>query len=182
MSPTRLSFISRYPFRKWVVRSPRLIEYGGKALAYVSGILVVAMIGMSTYGTFARYVLREPVSWSLELPRFAFVAVVAFPLAYVLTVGGHTRVEFLTSRLSQRVGEYLRLVTNVVFLSYAVFVFWAGLRKTVESLMEGVHSVEVGIPMWVIHLLIPIGVSFLIMELLFDIKRVLGSLLSRRRK
>lgn len=73
-----------------------------KALLRVSMLLLVGLIGLTTYEVVSRYVFSAPTLWGFDLIYLLNGSLLALGVAYTLFAGEHVRIDVLSSRLPQR--------------------------------------------------------------------------------
>lgn len=93
------------------LRLLRLVE------GVLSGMLVVAVLGLVAFQVFTRYVLNAPVPWSEELARFALVWLTFIGAGYVMARGTHVTVVVGSSLLGRRGAAVLDVFGNLVVVA-----------------------------------------------------------------
>lgn len=132
---------------------------------------IVAMMLVTSYDVFMRYVFNSPTTWAMEISTYLITVSVFLALAYVLRQEGHIRVEIVFQRVKPRVQTMLLLITS--FLSLIVFLTmaWYGTELVIKSIMEWElsNNAIVEIPLFPVRLFIPVGTLLLIVRLLLKI-------------
>ena len=98
------------------------------------------MMLIMTYEVVARYLLKSPTIWAMEITQYLFLATTALGGAYVLRHGGHVNVPILYSRLSTRTQAIADVVTSLFFFLFMVALFRASWIITVEAVVYLEHS------------------------------------------
>jgi len=146
----------------------------------LGGFFLVFVIFFILYGVLLRYVFRSPTAWSIDLPSYLFLAIVALALAYVHRLRGHIGVEIVVMRLPQRAQRILSIVGSIVLLTFAVFAAWAGWLKAWDHLQHGELSIATGIPLFAVQVILPIGFFLLFLQALVEIGRDIAELKGKR--
>lgn len=93
------------------LRLLRLVE------GLLSGVLVVAVLGLVAFQVVTRYVLNAPVPWSEELARFALVWLTFIGAGYVMARGTHVTVVVGSSMLGKRGAAVLDAFGSLVVVA-----------------------------------------------------------------
>lgn len=99
----------------------------------VGGILVGLLFLLVLFQVAARLILQIPTSWTVELGRVLFVAVVFLGSALLVYTGGHLAILTLYERLS---GTSLKVIDtiNACIVSLCLIAFcWGCFEKTVSN-------------------------------------------------
>ncbi len=81
-----------------------------------------------------RFVFNFSLSWTEELSRYVFIALVYFAASLAVVRGAHVRVEVIDGFIK---GRNKRILDSIIDLSFAAFMIWIGyfgLEITIESL------------------------------------------------
>lgn len=162
----------------------RMIERAGYYALLLSGILILLMSWLSTYGVGRRYVLHSPEPYSYELSTIFLVACVVLAVAALQRVGRHLRVDFVASRFSQGVQDALfNIVTPILALFYVVLLTWQSWGYAWYSLEMGEISQSAWRePWWPTKMVIPVGTGLLCLVLIAQLCRGVTSLIQRIRE
>ncbi len=142
----------------------------GHAFSWCALILVLG----TCYEVFIRYVLNDPTSWAFDLSYLMYGAVFFMAGAYTLSRGGHVRADMFYRRWSDRAQAVVELVLYVVFFFPGILALCiAGWHYGVESMR--IHEVSVnspvGIPIWPMKMMIPIGGTLMALQGMADVLR-----------
>lgn len=119
------------------------------------------------YGVVARYVIHRPPSWVIEVSTYLFIWFSFLTMAQALRDETHVRVTLITSKLfSSKMQALLEITQYLLCLIYGSILAVYGLIAVKESFALGDASMMVHIPMWIIHLSIPVGI------LLFNLQAI----------
>lgn len=135
---------------------------------------ILAMIGVILWAVFTRYVLRNPIRYSVELPSLLMLLLIPLALAYTQREKGHVAVTMVTERLPARLKNVLQIPIGILFLVYIAFVTWGIWSRVWIYFTAGVRSHEARIPMSVIGVLVIAGVVTLALQVLVEIARAIA--------
>jgi TRAP-type C4-dicarboxylate transport system permease small subunit len=96
----------------------------------VEEIIIVLCLGVMTLSiglqVFMRYVMQSSLSWSEELARYLFVFFVYAGISYGAKMKRHIKVEAFTMWLPGRIQAAIRMISDLLFLLFAVFIVYYG--------------------------------------------------------
>jgi TRAP-type mannitol/chloroaromatic compound transport system permease small subunit len=136
------------------------IDQLSKTIGHVfAWCIVILMIGTS-YEVFVRYVLNDPTSWAFDFSYIMYGALFYMAGAYTLSRGGHVRADMFSRLWPQRVQAGVELVLYIIFffpgVISLVYSGWSYGYDSMRILEKSINS-PVGIPIWQIKMLIPVG-------------------------
>lgn len=134
--------------------------------AYIGIVLLFAMGLLITMDVVLRYVFNQPTQFTTELTGYLMAGVTFLGLAYTLMKGRHIRIEVVTSRLRPMARKRLELVVSMIglaFLAVCLKPAWVMVWESYiyESEVLGVLST----PLYLPQLLVPIGISVILLQL-----------------
>ncbi len=162
MEKLRRFFIS---FTNWFDRLNDCLALIGGGIVGVTCIIVI-------YDVFMRYLIKRPSNWVDEISEFFLVYLTFFGAAWVLRIGGHTRIDILETLMKRErskviLGVYQRIL-SLIFCTVFTWVtwetFWDSLI-TQERTGGGLFSV----PLWPVLMVIPFGGALLCIELIIQV-------------
>ncbi|MEM1049271.1 MAG: TRAP transporter small permease [Pseudomonadota bacterium] len=159
--------------RSWLDRTVRQVCLGA---AVVAGLSVLAILGLTGYGVFMRYVLGTPVTWIDELTGYLVVASVMFGAAEALRRGDHIKVDLLTLHLVGRGIAAIRILWMllvVVFMAILLFSAWRAMRFSYDFGLYSDGHLEM--PMWMPHSLLVVGAGLVLLAAFARIGRDLAA-------
>jgi TRAP-type mannitol/chloroaromatic compound transport system permease small subunit len=164
--------------RKLLDRVNRIIEHVSDLGLVFSGILILVMSVLSTYGVGRRYLLHRPEPYSYELSTMLLVACVVFAVAGLQRYKRHLRVDFIANFLPATVQNALiDIVTPILGLFYVVVITWKSFDNTLYSMSiweTSQSSWEE--PLFPVKFLVPIGMALLCLVLAAQLSRGIASL------
>jgi TRAP-type C4-dicarboxylate transport system permease small subunit len=147
-----------------VTRRSRLgaaIDRTAKALSLLGGLATLAMTGLIAFDVLMRYFLNAPQLFVDEVVGFLQVLVVFWGLAYTFQVGGHIRVDLVTSYLGGPARAWCRILSLVIGVVVVGVLAWVTVESTLTAYRYGRVSTVMLYPLWPVMLLIPTGLALL---------------------
>lgn len=136
-----------------------------KASGAISAALMLLLLLLVSWGVFARYVLRSPSLIALEIPGYSMVLLAFLPAGYLAYKNQHVSSAFFVSRLSQKRKQDSEIISNLLVLLYCIIIFYEGVKSVIIMYQSGFRSNSLlNFPTWMVYLLIPIGISLLILQ------------------
>ncbi len=132
-------------------------------------LLVILLAGMSLLiGTqiFMRYVIQESLTWSEEVARYLFIWVTYIGVSYAVKKHAHIRVEAAIMFMPEKVKKIVSLLSDIVFLIFAIMVVKEGYVLSMKIFRFGQASPAMGIPMGYIYLAPTFGFFLVFIRLL----------------
>lgn len=147
-----------------IIRAVDIVAYS--LLTIATCIMVVSIFLQVVF----RYVVGNPLFWSEEISRYAFIWVVFIGASIATKRGSHIGVDYFTALLNDRQRYYLGIVVSVLLLFFCATVVASSVPLIESNLTQ--KSPAVRITMAYIFLAIPVGFSMMFMytlEALIDV-------------
>lgn len=120
-------------------------------------ILAVVMLAILSHQVFSRYVLGSTVGWADEAARYMLVWFAYFAASAATFKNAHIKIDAVLALWPKKARPYLKLFSNVVFFVYCVVVAYFSINLVMGIKSSGGISLGMGIPMWAVYSIIPIG-------------------------
>jgi len=141
-----------------------------KVSGTVSAASLLFLLLLVSWGVFSRYILRSPSLIALEISGYTMVLLTFLPAGYLAYKNQHVSSEFFVSKLSQRGKQIAKFISNLFVLLYCVIIFYEGIKSVIIMYQGSFRSTTLlNFPTWVVYLLIPLGISFLILQIATNI-------------
>jgi TRAP-type C4-dicarboxylate transport system permease small subunit len=121
-----------------------------------------------------RYLLRQPLFWSEELPRYLLIWTTFLAAALAQKHEAHINITLFVTRLSPRLKDALRILANLIILGFLGVLVYSG--SLVTSITVHHRSTALQIPMGIVYLALPVGSALMMLYLLLQIARDLRNL------
>jgi TRAP-type mannitol/chloroaromatic compound transport system permease small subunit len=140
--------------------------------------IIILTLGTS-YEVFVRYVLNDPTSWAFDFSYIMYGALFYMAGAYTLSRGGHVRADMFYRLWRPRTQAAVELVLYVLFFFPGIISLmysgWIYGNESMKILEKSINS-PVGIPIWQIKMLIPVGGALIFLQGLAEVLRCLQCL------
>jgi TRAP-type C4-dicarboxylate transport system permease small subunit len=114
-----------------------------------------------------RYVLRQPLFWSEELPRYLLIWMSFLAAALAQKHDAHINISLCLAPLSDRARRSVRVLTDLVILGFLGILMYSG------SLVVGItvhhRSTALQLPMAVVYAALPAGAFLMALYLILQI-------------
>jgi TRAP-type mannitol/chloroaromatic compound transport system permease small subunit len=150
------------------------IDQFSKTIGHVfAWCIVILMLGTS-WEVFVRYVLNDPTSWAFDFSYIMYGALFYMAGAYTLSRGGHVRADMFSRLWPERVQAGVELTLYIVFFFPGVIsLMYSGWSYGYDSMRIREMSINspVGIPIWQIKMLIPVGGALIALQGVAEVMR-----------
>jgi TRAP-type mannitol/chloroaromatic compound transport system permease small subunit len=136
------------------------IDQLSKSVGHVFAWCIIILMLGTTWEVFVRYVMDDPTSWAFDFSYIMYGALFYMAGAYTLSRGGHVRADMFSRLWRPRVQASVELVLYIVFFFPGIIsLVYSGWSYGTESMRIHEMSINspVGIPIWQIKMLIPVG-------------------------
>ena len=158
-------------FHEFINRTDRVIERVSNAVTVLSGVLIVMMAFLASYGVIRRYIFESPEPYSYELSMMFLLWTFVLALAYLEKLDSHLRVDFFVVLLPKRIRLFLlNVIGPLVGFVFCSVLTWEGWTVAMYSLETGEKSMSIwAIPLFPVKIIVPIGYGLLCVVLLLKI-------------
>ncbi|MGP1560606.1 MAG: TRAP transporter small permease [Helicobacteraceae bacterium] len=156
----------------------RIFTYLDLGIAVVNrSMAVVGMLGgilLATVNVFLRYLFNASLTWAPELTNYLFIWSALFGAAYGFKKGIHVQVTILLAKFKPSVAKFFMLFSMIFTFGYLALMSYLGI-SLIEVIFEmDEKNVELGIPMWIVNLVVPLAfftASYRVGERIYEISR-----------
>ncbi len=140
----------------------------------LAGISFIAMVLLTCWQVFTRYVLQNPSTWSEELVGYLFAWMSLLGASLVTCERGHMNIPIIVERFSEPIQKLLNCLGEVIaFLFSAVILVFGGVQIT--TLAMGQMTSSLGVPIGIFYIVLSLcGVLNMIYTVLNIIDIVQG--------
>ena len=143
-------------------------------------ILIITVLVLVEVG--GRYFFNAPTSWSNEMNQYLLCALVMFGGGYTLRNYGHTRVDILHTRFSDRGKAWVEILTGLLVVMFSLPMIYFGAKLTWHALLSGQTSVSAAqLLLWPSMATVPLGALFLMCQAVANALDAASLLLTGRR-
>lgn len=122
----------------------------------VSGGLLFLGVTLIFIGVVARYVFNAPLAWVDEISKFIIIWGTLVGAAVALRDNHHIKVDMVFDKLPKGAQKVVTLFANFVGLLYSSFLGYYGWELVAAKLKTGQTTMDLGIPMWIPYLILPL--------------------------
>ena len=127
-----------------------------KVLNVLSGVSFAAMVILTCWQVFTRYVLQNPSSWSEELVAYLFAWMALFGGSLVAGERGHMNIPVIVDRMPAGTRKAFHIFHEVIGIAFsAIILVYGGAQIT--SLAMGQMTSSLGVPMGVFYIVLPLA-------------------------
>ena len=162
----------------------KLIDQSSRLFLALSGILIVLMVFLTSYGVLRRYAFNAPEPYSYEMNVVFMLCSFVFAVSAVEAQDRHIRVDFVSNRVSE-IGQQiiLSIIAPMMGLFCCLLLVWKSLDNALFSLSLGEVSSSVWkIPLFPVKLVVPIGYALLGIVLIGRIYRGICFVIEHKKK
>lgn len=127
-----------------------------KILRVLCGVSFIAMVLLTCWQVFTRYILGNPSSWSEELVAYLFGWMSLLGASLVVGERGHMNIPILIDRLNPTMKKAFHIFSEVVALIFAAAILvYGGVQIT--SLAMGQMTSSLGVAVGVFYVVLPLS-------------------------
>lgn len=153
--------------KKFFVKADHAIEKVSEWALIVSGLLILIMGFLTTYGVGKRYIFKNPDPYTYELSIIFLIACILLCLPAIQWNRRNLRVDFILMHLPPRwqgiIGEVFTSLLSMVFVSVVIWKSWGIFLYSIQVGETSQSAWQE--PLWPMKLLIPICMSWLFLTL-----------------
>ena len=137
-----------------------------RILNVLAGVSFIAMVILTCWQVFTRYVLQNPSSWSEELVSYLFAWASLFGASLITGERGHMNIPILVERMGPGARKALSIFGELVAFAFsAVILVYGGIQIT--NLAMGQMTSSLGVAVGVFYVVLPVcGVLIMIYTVL----------------
>ncbi|HJS37455.1 MAG TPA: TRAP transporter small permease subunit [Burkholderiales bacterium] len=140
------------------------IDQLSKTIGHVFAWCIIILTLGTSYEVFVRYALNDPTSWAFDFSYIMYGALFYMAGAYTLSRGGHVRADMFSRLWRPRTQATVELVLYFLFffpgIILMIFSGWVYGTESMKIFEKSINS-PVGIPIWQIKMLIPVGAALI---------------------
>ncbi len=128
----------------------------GYGLNVLAGGSFLAMVVLTCWQVFTRYILKNPSSWSEELVSYLFAWMALLGASLVVGERGHMNIPILVDKARPEVRKALAVFGELVACVFAaVILVYGGIQIT--TLAMGQMTSSLGVPVGVFYVVLPLS-------------------------
>lgn len=132
--------------------------------------LAFLLVGIS-YSVFSRFVFNQPLTNLVEYASYSLIYITFFGSPKILRSRGHINIDFLISKLSDKINVVLGIIVNIVGALVSAIVCYYGTLITFDNYVNNIKIMDsMGTPQYLLVMAIPIGMFFMMIQFLRNSK------------
>jgi len=149
-------------------------KFFGGILIFLTSFTISIGVLLAFVNVAVRFLFNKSIEWAFELTSYLFIYSAFFSAAYLFRKAAHIKVTLLLNILPKILQKFLIIlvdIVNIVYLSviaYFSYIFIYDPDLGLKS--SGEISVDLGVQMWIIYLILPISALFGIVMVIFKLK------------
>ncbi|QDP99830.1 TRAP transporter small permease [Lysinibacillus fusiformis] len=129
----------------------------------LAGFFFVTGVVLIFYGVIMRYLFNEPQAWVEELARYTIIWGTFLGFGLALRHNQHIQVDILYDQLKPSMKRILDIVATGLSIIFCLIYTYYGFVLVENRYTSGMVSLDIGIPMWIVYLVLPVsGILFLL--------------------
>ncbi|MFG6147523.1 TRAP transporter small permease [Halobacillus sp. B23F22_1] len=136
-----------------------------KVLSFIenafSGLFFLVGISISLYSVFMRYIVGDSQSWATEIYTMLLVWAIFIGFSTALRDNKHIAIDLLYDRAGPLFRKICEIFTLVLGIAFSIFIIQTGVDMVLTAYAQGIKTVDVGFPIWVNYLIMPIAGTLL---------------------
>ena len=129
-----------------------------ETMAFMAGILLLAVTVFVSYAVLIRYFNFKPPVWVLQFTEYALLWITFLGAAWLLREGGHIRIDTVVSMLNPKVLRKVEMIDSVLGFIICLIIFGFGTLHTIDLFQRGIMDVKgISVPKFAFFLIIPLG-------------------------
>ena len=143
------------------------IDQLSKTIGHAFAWCIIILTFGTTYEVFVRYLLNAPTSWAFDLSYIMYGGLFFMAGAYTLSRGGHVRADMFSRSWPIRVQAGIELALYITFFFPGIIsMIVSGWQYAHDSMRIREMSINspVGIPIWQIKMMIPVGGALMMLQ------------------
>ena len=144
-----------------------------QVLHVLAGGSFLAMVALTCWQVFTRYILKNPSSWSEEMVSYLFAWMSLLGASLVVGERGHMNIPILVERMGARARKFFAILGEVVACLFAgVILVYGGVQIT--SLAMGQMTSSLGVPIGLFYIVLPLSGIISIVYTILNIVDIAG--------
>ncbi len=134
-------------------------------MAFIAGIMVVALVLIICIEIGARYFFQRPQVWTVEVCEYLLFSIAFFGAPWLLKEGGHVNIDIFTGRLGKKKLQVMGCFSTAAGILVSAVITWTALKVALESYQTGVLLTKtISVPQYPFILIIALGYLCLLGE------------------
>lgn len=134
----------------------KLRTFLDRVLHVLAGTSFLAMVALTCWQVFTRYILQNPSSWSEELVSYLFAWMALLGASLVVGERGHMNIPIVVERMGAKGRKFFAIFAEVVACLFAgIILVYGGIQIT--NLAMGQMTSSLGVPIGLFYIVLPLS-------------------------
>ena len=134
----------------------QLRNFLDRILEFLAGISFLAMVILTCWQVFTRYILKNPSSWSEELVSYLFAWLALLGASIVVGERGHMNIPVVVEKMGTGAQKFFAIFAEVIACIFAaVILVFGGVQIT--SLAMGQMTSSLGVAVGIFYVVLPLS-------------------------
>ncbi|MDK2901747.1 MAG: hypothetical protein PWR14_651 [Thermosediminibacterales bacterium] len=148
-----------------VIKVLNVIDGLNNWIGKYASLLMIPMIGVTTWEVVFRYGFNAPTLWAFEVSGFLFFIYLMLGGGYSLLKNSHVNMDIVYARFTPRQKAIIDIVTSVLFFVYCITLLTQGSKFASRAIIELRHSGSLwNPPVYHVMAFLPIGAFLLLLQ------------------
>lgn len=158
-----------------VSRADRALFAVERAMALVAGLTIMAVMLVSVGNILGRKLFNMPVPGFVDWMEQAVPLIAFLGITFCQRLGGHIRMDLVLSKLGGRAVWVFEFISVLLILFVSLVLMWGAWLHFDRSFAWDApfwsrdSTIDIGLPIWPIKLVIPIMLGFLVLRCLIQL-------------
>ncbi len=143
-------------------------------LIFLTSFTIFAGVLLAFINVAVRFIFDKSIEWAFELTSYLFIYSALFAAAYLFRKGAHIKVTIILDKLPNILAKIVIILVDLLNLLYLLIIAYFSYIYIFDPELgvkaSGEVSVDLGVKMWIIYLILPISAIFGILMVLFKLK------------
>ena len=143
-------------------------------LIFLTSFTIFAGVLLAFINVAVRFIFDKSIEWAFELTSYLFIYSALFAAAYLFRKGAHIKVTIILDKLPNILAKIVIILVDLLNLLYLLIIAYFSYVYIFDPELgvkaSGEVSVDLGVKMWIIYLILPISAIFGILMVLFKLK------------
>ena len=126
-----------------------------RLLNVLAGVSFLAMVALTCWQVFTRYILQNPSSWSEELVSYLFAWMALLGASLIAGERGHMNIPIIVDQIGMGAQKFFAIFAELIACLFAlVILVYGGVQIT--TLAMGQMTSSLGVPIGIFYIVLPL--------------------------
>jgi len=151
----------------------KLLDWCEKVMVFVSSMSTFVLMLLTTADAGGRYLFNRPITGAYEITaNYLMIAAVFMAAGYGYREGAYIRVTFLADHLPRKMKLVVNHLVQLTCVIYGTLLVIATIQQARRIFSDHTTLSSLDIPLGPAYILVPVGLFFMSLLMLLDIRKV----------